>query len=112
MQTAFRMPEIRGATRQSSNSITQLWWRGNSGAAGNLILPATTPAGSALQRLESNATSSARSRTQLPGGPSHLHRIYMVNWSQACTAQVNRPLWQLQQANYGGCLFAVSALIC
>jgi hypothetical protein len=35
----------------------------------------------------------------------------MVNWSQACTTQVNRPMWQLQQANYGGCLFAVSALM-
>ena len=40
------------------------------------------------------------------------HRPHMVNWSQACTAQLNRPLWQLQQANDGGCLFVVSALLC
>jgi hypothetical protein len=36
----------------------------------------------------------------------------MINWSQACTAQLNRPLWQQQQANCGGCLFAVSDLRC
>ena len=35
----------------------------------------------------------------------------MVNWSQACAAQESRPPWQLQQADYGGCLFAVSALL-
>ena len=35
----------------------------------------------------------------------------MVDWPLACAAQANRPLWQLQQANYGGCLFAVSALL-
>jgi hypothetical protein len=34
----------------------------------------------------------------------------MFNWSQACTAQLNRPLWQKHQANYGGNLFAVSDL--
>ena len=37
-----------------------------------------------------------------------------VNWLQmdfrsACNAQLQRPLWRLQQANYGGCVFAVSA---
>ena len=36
----------------------------------------------------------------------------MVNWSQACAAQASRPLWQLQQANYGGSLFAVSHFLC
>ena len=36
--------------------------------------------------------------------------IRMINWSQLCAAQVNRPLWQLQQADYGCCLFAVTAL--
>jgi hypothetical protein len=36
----------------------------------------------------------------------------MVDWAQACTAQMNRPLWLLLQANYGGYLFAVSALLC
>ena len=30
-------------------------------------------------------------------------------WSKACTAQYNRPMWQLQLANYGSCIFAVSA---
>ena len=36
----------------------------------------------------------------------------MVNyWSQVCTAQLNRPLPQLLQANYGGCIFAVSAVV-
>jgi hypothetical protein len=29
-------------------------------------------------------------------------------WSKACSAQYNRPLWQLQQADYGGIIFAVS----
>jgi hypothetical protein len=33
----------------------------------------------------------------------------MVNWSQACTTQANRPPSQLQQANLAGNLFAVSA---
>jgi hypothetical protein len=36
-------------------------------------------------------------------------------WSKACSAQFNRPLSQLQQANYGGNIFAVSeawALLC
>jgi hypothetical protein len=32
-----------------------------------------------------------------------------VNWSQACAAQASRPLLQLQEANYGGCIFAVRA---
>ena len=36
--------------------------------------------------------------------------IHMVNWSLLCTAQVDRPLWQLQQADYGCCLFAVTTL--
>ena len=41
------------------------------------------------------------------------HRIFrMVDWSQLCTQQSNRPLWQLQQANYGGCIFAVSVFSC
>ena len=31
-------------------------------------------------------------------------------WSQVCTAQFNRPLWNLMQANYGGGIFAVSAV--
>jgi hypothetical protein len=35
----------------------------------------------------------------------------MVNWSNACTTQLDRPMWQLQQANYGGGLFAVSAFV-
>jgi len=35
----------------------------------------------------------------------------MVNWSQLCTAQLNRPLQQLQQANYGSGIFAVSAVV-
>ena len=35
----------------------------------------------------------------------------MVNsWSQVCTAQLNRPLPQLLQANYGSGIFAVSAV--
>ena len=29
-------------------------------------------------------------------------------WSSACSAQHNRPLWQLQQANSAACMFAVS----
>jgi hypothetical protein len=29
-------------------------------------------------------------------------------WSKACAAQLNRPLLQLQQANYAGCIFAAS----
>ena len=33
----------------------------------------------------------------------------MVNWAQACTIQTSRTLSQLQQATYGGCLFAVRA---
>ena len=32
-----------------------------------------------------------------------------VNWSQACAAQASRSLLQLQEANYGGCIFAVRA---
>ena len=36
----------------------------------------------------------------------------MVNWSQACADKRSLHLWQLQEANYGGCLFAVSALFC
>ena len=35
----------------------------------------------------------------------------MIDWSQACNAQLKRPLWQQQQANYGGSLFAVSILL-
>ncbi len=35
----------------------------------------------------------------------------MVNWSQLCAAQLNRPLQQLQQANYGSSIFAVSAVV-
>ena len=36
----------------------------------------------------------------------------MVNyWSQVCSTQANLPLSQLLQANYGGCIFAVSALL-
>jgi len=35
----------------------------------------------------------------------------MADWSQACNAQTKRPLWQLQQANYVGSLFAVSVLL-
>ncbi len=31
----------------------------------------------------------------------------MEHFRQACDAQYRRPLWQLQQANYGGCVFAV-----
>jgi len=31
----------------------------------------------------------------------------MEHFRQACDAQQQRPLWQLQQANYGGCVFAV-----
>ena len=36
-------------------------------------------------------------------------------WSKACSAQTTRTPSQLQQANYGGCIFAVSevcALLC
>jgi hypothetical protein len=33
----------------------------------------------------------------------------MVDWALACSSQMNRPVWQLMQANYGGYLFAVSA---
>jgi hypothetical protein len=29
-------------------------------------------------------------------------------WSKACAAQYNRPLWQQQEAFYGGTIFAVS----
>ena len=36
----------------------------------------------------------------------------MVNWAQACATQLNRPLMQMQQANRGGNLFAVSILLC
>ena len=32
----------------------------------------------------------------------------MVRWLQACSTQLNRPLWKLQQSNHGGCLFAVT----
>ena len=35
----------------------------------------------------------------------------MFNWSQACTAQFKRPLSQLQQANYGSGIFAVSVSV-
>jgi hypothetical protein len=31
----------------------------------------------------------------------------MEHFRQACDAQRQRPLWQLQQANYGSCVFAV-----
>ena len=31
----------------------------------------------------------------------------MVSWSQACSNQLNRPLWQQKEASYGGNLFAV-----
>ena len=31
----------------------------------------------------------------------------MEHFRQACDAQRQRPLWQLQQTNYGGCVFAV-----
>ena len=43
--------------------------------------------------------------------PSPITIDLMVNWSHACTTQLNRPMWQLQQANYGGGLFAVSAFV-
>ena len=36
----------------------------------------------------------------------------MVNWAQACATQLYRPLLQMQQANRGGNLFAVSILLC
>jgi hypothetical protein len=32
-----------------------------------------------------------------------------MDFRNACNAQLQRPLWRLQQANYGGCVFAVSA---
>jgi hypothetical protein len=32
-----------------------------------------------------------------------------MDFRSACNAQLQRPLWRLQQANYGGCVFAVSA---
>jgi len=35
----------------------------------------------------------------------------MVDWSQLCTQQTERHLWQKHEANYGGCIFAVSALL-
>jgi hypothetical protein len=31
----------------------------------------------------------------------------MLNWSQACSAQADRPMWQQQQANLGAGIFAV-----
>ena len=34
----------------------------------------------------------------------------VMDFRNACNAQLQRPLWRLQQANYGGCVFAVSAL--
>ena len=34
----------------------------------------------------------------------------MVNWSQLCSRQLERSLPELHQANYGGCLFAVSSV--
>ena len=34
----------------------------------------------------------------------------VMDFRNACNAQLQRPLWLLQQANYGGCVFAVSAL--
>jgi hypothetical protein len=41
----------------------------------------------------------------------HLCALPMGNsyWSKACSAQAARTPLQLQQANYGGCIFAVSA---
>ncbi len=36
------------------------------------------------------------------------HRRPQMDFRQACDAQLQRPLWRLQQANYGGCVFAVS----
>ena len=41
--------------------------------------------------------------------PAVVIRMALGNWSQLCTQQQNRPLWQLQQANYSSCIFAVSA---
>jgi hypothetical protein len=35
-----------------------------------------------------------------------------MNFRQACDAQLQRPLWRLQQANYGGCVFAVRLFAC
>ena len=43
--------------------------------------------------------------------PPHLGAscFRMPDWSQACSAQFNRPQWQLQHANYAGCLCAVAS---
>jgi hypothetical protein len=38
-------------------------------------------------------------------------RMVYGNWSQLCAQQRDRPILQLQQDNYGGCIFAVSALL-
>jgi len=60
----------------------------------------------AFKRIESSSFC-----TMHPPSPQQ-HRTRMVNWSQACTAQANRPPWQQQQAIYGGGLFAVSDFLC
>ena len=36
----------------------------------------------------------------------------MVDWAYACNSHMNRPLWQLLQANEGGNLFAVRVSLC
>ena len=83
-------------------------------------LPPPVSSIASVEDLTSNFTSKLRpSRTYYythsrvaQRHPSYLHRRRMANfWAEACTAQDSRPLWQLQQANYGGCLFAVSAML-
>ena len=57
----------------------------------------------------SNLTS-ALNRKTVPQTCRHLCTLPMGNsyWSKACSAQAARTPLQLQQANYGGCIFAVS----
>jgi hypothetical protein len=54
--------------------------------------------------------SNVTNRKTVPQTFLHLCTLPMGNsdWSKACSAQAARTPLQLQQANYGGCIFAVS----
>ena len=51
-------------------------------------------------------------RQQRLTSPPHHHRRPQMDFRQACAAQRQRPLWHLQQANYGSCVFAVRFSAC
>ncbi len=51
-------------------------------------------------------------REQRLTSPPHHSRRPQMDFRQACDAQLQRPLWRLQQANYGSCVFAVRFFAC